>query len=196
MNLVEVKERLYDVTAMFFTAPGVSIIWTEQKNTRPQIPYVTLKTGAIRRPSYPVEDEDGNRIYHCSTVAEVNLYTQGKPLGDPDGKETINYNNTATSDLMDFANFLESEEITNILAGYGIDITLVPPVKDLSELSNNSSYRYRAMAEFTVSFPELANGKYGIGGNGDMPNASGGGTVEMAEAQTEPIETVEITEIS
>ena len=50
MNLVEVKESLYDATARFFA--GAAILWTEQINTKPPVPYVTLKTGGIRRDAF------------------------------------------------------------------------------------------------------------------------------------------------
>lgn len=193
MNLDEVKETLYDIAAMFFK--GATVIWTEQINTKPPLPYVTLKVGGIQRTSFPIVDEDGNRYYPCRTTAEFNLYTKGKPatIGD---NVTGNFMNTATSDMMDFFNFVESDNITDILAGKGMDTSLLPPVRDLTDLQNDSRYRYRSMAEATVSFVEEADGPYGIGSMSAVPNISGGGTLEMAEAITETIEEVEIIEIT
>lgn len=191
MNLAEVKEKLYDLTEMFFC--GATVIWSEQINTKPTVPYVTLKCGGINRTSFPVEDGEGRRVYHEKTIWEVNLFTKGQPITAGKGV-TGNYANTATSDLMEFVNFIESEEITDIIAGYGMDVTLMPPVRDLTDLQNGSKYRYRAMVEFTVSFAQEANGPYGIGGMPLAPNSSGGGSNKMAEAKTEVIETVEIEE--
>lgn len=191
MNLAEVKEKLYDLTAMFFS--GATIIWSEQINTKPPLPYVTLKCGGINRTSFPVTDGEGRRVYHAKTTWEVNLFTKGQPITAGAGV-TGNNANTATSDLMEFANFIESEDVTDIIAGYGMDVTLMPPVRDLSELQNDSKYRYRAMAEFAVSFAQEANGPYGLGGMPLVPNSSGGGSEEMADAETETIETVEIEE--
>lgn len=192
MNLAEVKEKLYDLTAKFFV--GATIIWVEQINTKPPIPYVTLKCGGINRTSFPVDDGEGRRIYQEKTTLEVNIYTKGQPITVQEGV-TGNYVNTATSDLMDFANFLESEDITDIIAGYGMDVSLMPPVRDLTDLQNDRSFRYRAMAEFTVSFAQEASGPYGIGGMPLAPNSSGGGTKKMVDAIAETIETVEIEEI-
>lgn len=191
MNLAEVKEKLYDLTAMFFN--GATIIWSEQINTKPTVPYVTLKCGGINRTSFPVDDGEGRRVYHEKTTWEVNLFTKGQPITAGEGV-TGNYANTATSDLMEFANFIESELVTDIIAGYGMDVTLMPPVRDLTDLQNSSKYRYRAMAEFTVSFAQEANGPYGIGGMPLVPNSSGGGSNEMAEAEADVIESVEIEE--
>lgn len=95
MNLAEVKEKLYDLTAMFFN--GATIIWSEQINTKPPVPYVTLKCGGINRTSFPVDDGDGRRVYHAKTTWEVNLFTQGQPITAGEGV-TGNYANTATSD--------------------------------------------------------------------------------------------------
>lgn len=191
MNLEEVKETLYDIAEMFFV--GATVIWTEQINTKPPLPYVTLKVGGIQRTSFPVIDDDGNRYYPCRTTAEVNLYTKGKPVTVKE-KATGNFANTAVSDLMDFFNFVESDYITDLLAGKGMDISLVPPVRDLTDLQNDSRYRYRSMAEVTVSFAEEADGPYGVGGMPFAPNSSGGGTSEMADATSDTIEEVGITE--
>lgn len=191
MNLEEAKESLYDITAMFFR--GAAILWAEQINTRPAPPCVTLKMGALQRNAFPLVDEEGSRYYSCRTTAEINLYTMGKPITVKDNV-TGNYANTATSDLMDFFNFVESEEITDKLAGKGIEVTLIPPVRDLTVLLNDSKYRYRAMAEAAVTFAQEANGLYGIGGMPDVPNYSGGGEAEMVAEEIADIEGIEVSE--
>lgn len=191
MNLAGVKERLYDLTELFFR--GATVIWSEQINTKPPLPYITLKCGGVSRTSFPVDDGEGRRVYQAKTTWEVNLFTKGQPV-TVGGGVTGNYANTAVSDLTEFTNFLDSEEMVSIISGYGMDVLLMPPVRDLTNLQNDSRYRYRAMAEFAVSFVQEADGPYGIGGMPLTPNSSGGGTKEMAEAETEAIETVEITE--
>lgn len=191
MNQNELRERLYDATEKFFV--GATVIWTEQIVTKPKVPYVTLKLGAITRSAFPVEDEEGDRAYQCSTKAEVNLYTKGKPLGDGEGV-TANFVNTATADMMEFVNYLESDGMTDFFAEYGISISLLPPVRDLSELQNDSKYRYRSMAEFDITYADNAPGMYAASNMQTIPNASGGGTEELADAEVEPIDYVEITE--
>ena len=181
-NLLEARESIYDVVEMFFS--GATIIWTEQINTKPQLPYITLKMGAIRKSVFTTVDENGKRVYQCSTILEINLYTTG------------NYINTATSDMAEFVAFLESENITDILAGKGLGIMLQESIRDLTDLHNDSHFRYRAMAEFSVSFVLAADGYYGISGMKEAPNSSGGGTPEMVAADMEYIEDVEIEEIT
>lgn len=192
MNIEEVKDMLYSVTEMFFR--GATIIWTEQINTKPPLPYVTLKIGSIQRNSFPIVSEDGTRYYQYRTTAEINLYTKGKPVNHINAMVTGNFINTATSDMMDFFNFVESENITDVLAGKGMDISLMPPVRDLTDLQNDRNYRYRSMAEAAVSFAVEADGPYGIASMATVPNSSGGGTANYVEAETDTIEEVTITE--
>lgn len=191
MNLAQVKEKLYELTNTFFQ--GATVIWSEQINTKPPLPYLTLKCGGVNRMVFPVKDKEGRRAYQTKITFEVNLFTKGQPITVGEGV-TGNYANTAVSDLTEFANFLDSEEMVSSIAGYGMDLLLLPPIRDLTELQNDSKYRYRAMAEFTVSYVQEADGAYGIGSMPLIPNSSGGGTKEMIETEIETIETVEITE--
>lgn len=189
MNLEAVKEAIYDMAVMFFSS--TTVIWAEQINTKPSVPYVTLKVGNVNRTMFPITGIEGNRYYPCSTIAEFNLYTQGRAVISGDNI-TGNFSNTAISDMMDFFNFAESEDITDIMAERGIGITLIPPIRDLTQLQNDSRYRYRAMAEATVTFELEVGGYYGISNMVQIPDSSGGGTKEMAAMEIETIEEVEI----
>lgn len=191
MNMDSVKEALYDITQMFFN--GATVIWTEQIATKPTLPYVTLKIGAVNKSTFAVTDDEGNSYYPCNTKAEINLYTKGKPVNVGDNV-TGNYVNTATSDMLDFIKFIESDEMVDYLAAKGVDFLLIPPVRDLTALENDSRYRYRSMAEATLSWSEEASGPYGIRDMVTVPNSSGGGTTEMSDAINRTIEDIEITE--
>lgn len=189
MNLVEVKEKLYEATTRFFEK--ATVIWEEQIATQPPLPYVTLKMNGIKRSIFPIEEDTGQRSYQCSTTVDVNLYTRGLPVTEEEGV-TGNFANTAMSDLMQFSNFLESEGMDDFFTSFGIGILLLSPIRDLTMLQNESGYRYRAMAEYAVTFVEEAGGYYGIREVSLVPNSSGGGTKEMAAVEIEPIQEVEI----
>ncbi|WP_313579957.1 hypothetical protein [Lacrimispora sp.] len=191
MNQSQVKNKLFELTSMFFQ--GATVAWVEQTMTKPVVPYVTLRTGNINKTLFPCHDEAGDRYYPCSTIAEINLYTKGRPRTVAEGV-TGNYENTATSDLMEFVKFLESGEIQNRIAAANMDIQLNPPIRDLTELLNDSKYRYRAMAEFTVSYMEKASGRYGVSDCMYIPNYSGGNTREFTAASQYEIKEVEVKE--
>lgn len=189
MSLSLIRGHIFNLVSEFFQ--GATIAWAEQVNTKPDIPYVTLKTGAINKSLFPVSDEaPGTSYYICNTVLEINLYTRGREVRFEEDDCLVNYENTAVSDLMDFILFLESEEILDRIAGYNLDIQLMPPVRDLTELLNDSKYRYRSMAEFTVSFVLESSGRFGVSGMEQIPNSSGGGSAELADGTTETIENI------
>lgn len=194
MNMSELREKVYELTEMFFS--DATIIWSEQIATKPKPPYVTLKVSGINKPLHPIRDEEsGAFFYPCSTLLEVNLYTMGKPITIAQGV-TGNYENTAQDDLMEFIKFLESERVLDLLEQYNLDIQLIPPIRDLTELMNETKYRYRAMAELTISYMEVAEGGYGISNMPNIPNFSGGGNPELADVETYEIEEIEIEEES
>lgn len=185
MSLEDVKKIIYDLVAGFFA--GATVIWAEQTNTKPPLPYVTLKTNGLKRSTFPI-DSDSGRFYNAGTTLEINLYTQGKPIVVGENT-TGNFINTAVSDLADFFSYLDSDDMVDIVSEAGLGIMLMPPVRDLTELKNEVKYRYRAMAEAEVSFALSGDGVYGI----TEINVSGGGTDKMIHKQIETIETIEIT---
>lgn len=190
MSLSLIRGHIFDLVSEFFH--GATVVWVEQTNTRPSVPYITLKTGAVNKSLFPVTDDvSGIAYYMCSTVLEINLYTRGREVRIEENEDClVNYENTAVSDLMDFILFLESEAIIDRLSEYNLDIQLMPPVRDLTELMNESKYRYRSMAEFTVNFVLEASGRFGVSAMERIPNDSGGGNKELADSTTETIENV------
>lgn len=192
MNLNELKDKLYDVSASFFA--GASVIWSEQDGTKPKPPYVMLSTRNLTKNTFPIVADDGKRYYQCSTALEVNLYTNGEPI-KVDENETV-YADTAMSDMAEFMLYIESEGMTEKLAADDISIMFVPPIRNLSKLENNGQYRFRSMLEAVVSFVMEADGMYGIGSMPVVPNYSGGGSEELASAEMAEIEGVEISEES
>ena len=190
MNLEEVKQCIYDATKKFFEK--VPVIWSEQIGPKPSLPYVTLKVGSIDRKMFPAENEYHVRYYQCSSVLEINLYTKGKKMGVEESA-TVNYANTALSDMSDFVNFIESDVMTDFFYCNDISLMLKPPVRDLSELSNETKYRYRAMAEFDITFTQEVDGAYGTMKMPEVTNSSGGGS-EGLRIENETIENVELEE--
>ena len=185
MSLEKTKVVIFEVMQQFFQ--GATILWAEQTNTKPPLPYLTLKMNGMKRSTFPIIKENGDRFYLADTTLEVNLYTLGKPVTLKENA-TGNYANTAVSDLMDFFIFLDSDDMVDFLAERNVEVMLNPPVRDLTELKNEGKYRYRSMAEATITFCLDAGGKYGI----TEVNVSGGGTEEMANAKKETIKNADI----
>nr|DAN80002.1 MAG TPA: hypothetical protein [Caudoviricetes sp.]DAO80797.1 MAG TPA: hypothetical protein [Caudoviricetes sp.] len=189
MRLEELKEILYDITSMFFK--DATIRWSEQTATKPTLPYVVIDTGGITKSVFSETDKSGKKSYQCSTIFEVNLYTQGKVILKRTDT-TANYSNTSVSDLNDFVVFIESDEITDKLSNYGINIIPINQIRDLSFIQNESKYRYRAMVEFEVNFRLEADGKYGLKQLKTSKNYSGGGSIDIINEEVEIIEDIEL----
>lgn len=189
MNQREAKGKFRQLVCSFF--PEISVRWAEATGVQPQLPYITLKAMDISRTVFSRTDDAENILYDCSFPIDLNLYTHGAPVLY-EGVATGNFENTATSDLSDFAIFLESEGTVDLLSSWGMDISINGPVRDLTELKNETKYRYRAMAEFTVRYAQEANGLYGIADMPTAPNSSGGGTTEMKQAEIQSIEDFEL----
>ncbi len=192
MDLGEVKQLIYEMVARYH--PGALIVWQKTKGVTPRPPYITLGYNNLERSLFLLpDDESEHKYYNYTFTLEINLYTIGREI-KVNGVGTGAYENTAVEDLEEFVRFLESEAITNELAMKGVSVVLTPPIRDFSELIGDTKFHYRSMAEFVVAYTGLADGEYGVQGSKLIPNPSGGGTKEMAEAGAAVIETVEITE--
>lgn len=189
MNIGEVKQFLYDLTAMYH--PGATIKWAKTNGVKPKEPFISLAYSNLERSQFPIANDEGDNYYNYSMTFEINLYTKGKEVKAEGG---IYYENTAMEDLDEFIRFLDSPKISDITSEKNVAIVFNPPIRDLSDLIGDTKFNYRSMAEFTVSFTDKASGEYGVHNKTVVPNPSGGGTLGYAGAVIEPIESVEIEE--
>jgi hypothetical protein len=191
MTLEEVKQELYDIVAKYH--PTAMVVWEKTKGVKPRPPYITLGYSNLDRSSHRIATEAWDHMYYNYTFTfAINLYTLGKEI-KLNGASTGAYENTAVEDLEEFIRFLDSDEITDLLADKGVTIVLNPPIRDLSELIGDTKFNYRSMAEFSVTFVGTADGRYGVMGD-VAPNSSGGGSEEFAEAEISAITNVIIQE--
>lgn len=192
MILSEVKHLLYEVVARYH--PKAMVVWEKTKGVTPKPPYITLGYSNLNRSAFPLSDDGGeHRYYNYEFTFEINLYTVGKEVRAGNASY---FENAAVEDLEEFVRFLDSEGITEELAQKNVTIVCNPPIRDLSELMGNTKFNYRSMCEFTVSYVGMADGEYGVSGTELVPNSSGGGLQEFAEAEISAIETVRIQEES
>lgn len=187
MTVGEVKQFLYELVLLYH--PNDMIKWTKTGGVKPKPPFIALAVRNLERSSFPITSESGINYYNYSMLFEINLYTVGKLITG-----TSAYENTAIDDLEEFVRFLDSETITDKIAQSNICIQLNSPINDLSELIGDTKFNYRSMAEFIVTFTGKAEGRYGVAGAATIPNSSGGGNADYAEAETYEIKEVEIKE--
>ena len=210
MNQREVKQKLYELVAEYFALlkEQGNIVWGKTKPVNPGSPMVALTTSDVIRSTRPARRYiDG--VPHDSTpsktMLKINLFTKGASTSDEPGIMARN-ENTAVSDLTDFVDFINSVHIDHWCGRNGISLRPYP-VQDLTALTNDSSWAYRALLEVEVGFIQNAVGftntnfeqgvKYDsegnpIGSHPFAPNPSGGGSQELADEFTGYFEQVEI----
>lgn len=190
MTFGEVKQILYKTVVSFHQE--AIVVWVKTKGVTPKPPYITLGYDNLERSRFSLSDNEGrHRYYNYSFGFEINLYTTGKEI-EIDGTVTGAYENTAVEDLEEFTRFLDSDEMTDQLSEQGITIIMNPPVRDLSDLIDDIKFNYRAKVDFTVSFIGKADGRYGVSGNKEFHNPSGGGTEKYSKAKDLYIKKVKV----
>ena len=190
MKISEARKKLISMAAEYFG--NGHVFWADAKMTKLPEPYVTLQVTGMSRQVNPnvLVDDDGYPVSYRDIVLDVdlNLYTKGKSVRG----SSVVFENTSMEDLIDFMDYLDSEQGQYEQEKAGMAVTVESDPQDLSALIREAQYQYRAQISLSVRITDSAYGDYGQNGK-TLPNASGGGNSGMV---TEPsvIETVEICE--
>lgn len=151
MTLSQMKEYLYDIVKKYFR--GADVIWAESKVVNPKAPLITLKLKDITVPIFSIQtfkNEAPSDYYKGKKILEINLYTKGKGLtteGVMAGSE-----NTVTDDLLGFVMYLNSEYVGTSNINNNVTIMPMSTIQDLTGLTNDTFFEYRAMTEFEVNY--------------------------------------------
>ena len=162
MTQRELKEKLYDLVAKYFALLDErgNIIWGKTKPVNPGIPMVSLDLSQVQRPYSPARryvDGIVHDSYPSSTILRVDLFTKGAATTNEPNVTSRN-ENTAVSDLSDFANFLNSVYVDHWCGRNGISLK-ARTVQDLTALVNETSWQYRALLEVDVGFMQVSVGQ-------------------------------------
>lgn len=190
MKVSELKDILYEIVQGYFA--GAEVAWSEQNGVKSTNPFIRLKLGSIKRPSYSINEVDKNAPcgYICSTtMLTVDLFTHGEEIVDDEGY--VIYSNSALDDMAEFLNYMQSSYVDDVCESLNISIRPEGDIRDTSAVLDND-YSYRAMQEFVVSFVQETSGYAGIRRANWKPTPSGGGTEELANMELATIEKVNI----
>ena len=172
MTQREVKQKLYDLVAVYFASLKTqgNIVWGKTKPVNPGSPMIALATTDIIRPARPARryiDGVPHDSYPSKTMLKVDLFTKGATTTDEPGVMARN-ENTAVNDLTDFVNFLNSVYVDHWCGLTGISLRPFP-VQDLTAIANDTSWAYRALLEVEVGFNQSAAGFTNTGFEGSIP---------------------------
>lgn len=159
MDTKEARGLMLNLLSKFFS--GASVKHSKQPNTvKPRPPLVTLATISVKRPLNPPQKViDGTMVsyYPTSMTLQIDLYTKGAPVEQRTGFISP-AENTALSDLIEFANFAASEYAVNWCHKHDVSVVLSGEVHDTSELINDTNYQFRATMELVMNFTQKAVG--------------------------------------
>ena len=161
MTQLELKEKLYDLVCEHFALlkKRGNIIWGRSKAVYPGSPLVVIYMTNIQRPFLPTREYINGIIndnYPISTILSVDLVSHGEPVTDEPNIASQN-KNTAVSELLDFANFINSVYVDNWCNINNISLR-VRAVQDLTAIINDNAWQYRALLEIDVGFIQTASG--------------------------------------
>ena len=194
MKVSELKDVLVDLIAIYY--PNTEIRWGKQKRAvKPSGDFIQLNLAPINFSNHSNEELQNNAqigYIESKTRLEVQLFTHGakKTITDSDGTFTI-VENTALDDMMELTKFLTSKYADDYYREHDISVQAEGAAQDISEVLDED-YEYRAFQEYTVFFNQTQEGYAGISNSNWKPTASGGGTKELADKQTESLEPSEI----
>ena len=157
MTLRQLKKKLYELTCAYFDSGKV--IWGMAGAVSPRLPYICLSMGDLARPFLPVRgDANGITVhtYPSKTKLQVDLFTTGVSASEEDGA-TSAHENTAVNDLTGFVNFLNSEYVDDWCGINDVSV-IAGDIRDLTALTNDTSWEYRAMVELDIGFMQSTAG--------------------------------------
>lgn len=213
MTYNEMARAIHTVTSEYFSS--ALVVMANTKQTKKGKPLVTMAFGAAQMTKFPIEkflDGELCRYYPTTTKLTVQLFTNGGKL--PNGA----MENTAVGDLTDYVNYMMSEMVTQRLDKLLVSILPAGAVQDVTAIINDTTYEYRAMVEFDISYTTAAVGYAGVWDEKSVkvdqpdpetpgqvlpphidpewtPTESGGRNAEIAEKRTGYFTEVEITEM-
>ena len=159
MDVKEARSLIYELLGVFYSKASVK--HSKQPNTvKSKPPLVTLTTISVKRPLNPPQKViDGIMVSYYPTrmALQIDLCTKGAPVEQRPGF-IVPAENTALSDLLEFANFVASDYAVNWCHQHDVSIVLTGEAHDTSELINDASYQFRATMELAMNFTQKAVG--------------------------------------
>ena len=167
MDTKGLKEFLQSVSEMFFGETNMA--WVGETSESPPLPLVTLRLDTVSKATFPFDDgfnEDGQFIeyYNAEIMFEVKAYSKGY-VGSVEEGFIRSPENTSMNDLQQFADYMASKGVTELLSEKNVQIIQEGPVRDTTVAKSGSRHEYSAMVEYRVGFVLESVGEFGVPDN-------------------------------
>ena len=210
MRTSELKELFRTIVKEYFN--GATVVYAkESRIAKPNLPLVTLTIGDATRDTHSADEtakEYKVSNYQSKVPVTIDLFTKGDPVMDDDGM-IVAYSDSSLDDMLAFADYLDSEYVTDYTNKYNFTILIDQGVQSLTGVVNDNNYEYRARMSVMLYYVHQAVGRANVlleksivyAGNDEATiepkfeqTSSGGGTQKLAELETGYFGTISITE--
>lgn len=157
MRLGELRELFRSFVKEYFGMANV-LLARQSRIPKPELPLVLLTFGTVVRPSRPnilVFDGVGIGQYASNVQVDIDLFTHGSPVTDPQFG-VVARENTAVEDLCAFEDYLQSEYAVEWSDVHSVAISREGDVQDLSGIIGETTYEYRARMRIILSYVSLS----------------------------------------
>jgi len=148
---------------------GYSVIFADEKRTKPKAPFLKLRLGDVSMSTHPIiQWRDGVvvKTHPSSVMLEANLFSPGVPVKTASG--VVPYQNSACDELVGFCHYLEYPATEDALYNADVSILLEGRVRDITAILDEVAPEFRAMAEFAVDFTQTVSDPNVDNGDGNL----------------------------
>ena len=160
MTVSEAKELFRQLVKEHF-ANSTVIFDRQSRIAKPEVPLVTLSPGNVKRHRAANEILDLPEMegyFHSKLPFVIDLFTHGSPVYDEDMRTEIAREDTATDEMAQFANFLDSQYVTQWCNIHDVAIQVEGDVQNLTGAVNDTTYQFRSRLLVNVYFTQKTVG--------------------------------------
>lgn len=217
MRVSQAKELFRSLLQEYFASATVKFA-NQSRTAKSGVPLVLITPGNVRRDRDAViSNVDGVVVgsYLSRLSIQIDLFTKGLPVIDPDTGMAFASENTAVDDALAFVDFLNSPYVIEWCSKNDVSIGIDGDVLDLTGVVNDHNYEFRSRLSVLFYFTQNAVGhtatlsensiKVPVGADKDnwedatiepefTPSSAGGGSEELASMETGYFTEAEIKE--
>lgn len=159
MRLDKAVELFRQHTQRYFTGAAV-VLASQNRVAKTREPLVLITPGSLNRPNtpnYALVDGVNVGFYLSRVTITVDLFTQGAPVTDDNGR-VVAYENNAVTDMLGFADYLNAQASVEWCSLHDVSILIDGDVLNLSGILNENNYSYRSRLTVHFYFTQEAIG--------------------------------------
>ena len=160
MTVSQAKELFRQLVKEHF-ANSTVIFDRQSRVPKPDLPLVTIAPGNVKRHRAANEILDlpeREGYIHSKISFVIDLFSHGAPVYDDDTRMEIAREDTATDEMSQFVNFLDSEYVTLWSNRNDVAVQVEGDVQNLTGAVNDTTYEFRSRLSVNFYFTQKTVG--------------------------------------